>query len=104
MGMFARDGTLFLIERIKGIAYRQLLRRCHEYQVASMPMDAPENVKYRFKLAYFSAALKACGETSDLDEVECIVANMIAQKRVVGAISHNHRILALSQKNPFPQL
>ncbi|CAG9459989.1 unnamed protein product [Pedinophyceae sp. YPF-701] len=104
VALFTRDGTLFVIDRLKAIAYRQLLRRVHAFNVAKLPADATANLKARVPLPLFAAALAACGEGSDLDEVECVVANLIAERKVVGAINHGHRILSLSQKEPFPSL
>uniref|UniRef100_A0A1I7XVG6 PCI domain-containing protein 2 homolog n=1 Tax=Heterorhabditis bacteriophora TaxID=37862 RepID=A0A1I7XVG6_HETBA len=47
----------------------------------------------------------------DADELECIVANLIAdnqvfffQKKIKGYISHQHQKLVISKKDPFPAL
>ena len=40
----------------------------------------------------------------DLDEVECIVANLIAQKQIKGYIAHAQATLVLSKLDPFPPL
>jgi hypothetical protein len=41
-------------------------------------------------------------EDVDLDEVECIVANLIFQKFMKGYISHEKATLVLSVKDAFP--
>jgi nuclear mRNA export protein PCID2/THP1 len=42
-------------------------------------------------------------EEMDLDEIECIVANLIFQGKVKGYISHQKRILIVSKADPFPR-
>jgi hypothetical protein len=38
----------------------------------------------------------------DLDEIECILANLIFRGYVRGYLSHTKRMLVLSKSNPFP--
>lgn len=40
--------------------------------------------------------------TVDMDEVECIVANLIFSGKVKGYISHQKSMLVLSKQDPFP--
>ena len=47
-------------------------------------------------------------EDLDLDDLQCLLANLIANNLIKGYISHEHRILALSKDafpdaNPVPQ-
>lgn len=42
-------------------------------------------------------------EEMDLDEIECVVANLIYQGKVKGYISHQKRILIVSKQDPFPR-
>lgn len=50
-------------------------------------------------------ALVYLGQTDvDLDETECIVANLIYSGKIKGYISHQHRKLVVSKQNPFPPL
>jgi hypothetical protein len=42
------------------------------------------------------------GMPIDLDEVECILANLIFKQYTRGYLSHEKRILILSMKEPFP--
>mmetsp|Transcript_3753 Transcript_3753/g.12154 ORF Transcript_3753/g.12154 Transcript_3753/m.12154 type:complete len:390 (-) Transcript_3753:70-1239(-) len=55
-------------------------------------------------LALMARAMKLVKEDASMDRVECIVANLIYQGYVKGYISHTHRILVLSPKNPFPKV
>lgn len=38
----------------------------------------------------------------DLDEIECILANLIYQGLIRGYLSHAKRTLVLSKRDPFP--
>ena len=40
----------------------------------------------------------------DIDEVECVVSNLIFRKFVKGYISHKNRVVVLSKADPFPPL
>ena len=40
----------------------------------------------------------------DLDEVECIVANLIFEGKIKGYIAHQHKKLVVSKQNAFPSL
>ena len=42
--------------------------------------------------------------TLSMEEVECLVANLIYRGYVKGYISHSKRVLVLSKMNPFPAL
>ena len=37
-----------------------------------------------------------------MDEIECIVANLIFQGKVKGYISHQKRVVVVSKADPFP--
>lgn len=38
----------------------------------------------------------------DIDEIECLLANLIFKGNIRGYIAHEKRILVLSKDNPFP--
>lgn len=42
-------------------------------------------------------------EDVDMDEIECILANLIYQGKIKGYISHSKRLLIISQKDAFPK-
>ena len=43
-------------------------------------------------------------EDVDLDETECILANLIYEGKIKGYISHQHQKLVISKANAFPAL
>lgn len=51
----------------------------------------------------FQEALKSEGESVDLDEVECILANLIYRGLVKGYLSHSHRKIVLMKGNKDQQ-
>ena len=40
----------------------------------------------------------------DIDETQCIVANLIFEGKMKGYISHQHQKVVVSKQNPFPRL
>lgn len=42
-------------------------------------------------------------EEIELDEIECIIANLVFQRKVKGYIMHSKRVLILSKADPFPK-
>ena len=43
------------------------------------------------------------GIAMDMDEVECVLANLIYRKLVKGYISHKTKIVVVSRTDPFPR-
>lgn len=86
---FIRSGTYLLLEKLKLGVYRTLFMRVHLLWKKRHPgdMDKP----FKLQLQLFQAALEASGVQMDLDEVECIVANLIYRKYIKGYISHKAR-------------
>lgn len=58
--------------------------------------------KHQIPLHQVGHAFKWLGMPIDLDEVECILANLIFRGYVRGYISHSKRVLVLSKRDPFP--
>ena len=88
---FIRRGTYLLLEKCKTICYRNLFKRIFTIMR-----------KHQMPLDYVAKSFKWLGISIDLDEVECILANLIFRGCVRGYISHSKRILVLSKKDPFP--
>src|SRR3546814_15395582 len=45
--------------------------------------------------------LQSMGEDVDMDEIECILVNLIFQGRIKGYLSHEKRVLVVSKKDQF---
>eukprot|EP00584_Thalassiosira_punctigera_P026439 CAMPEP_0172577488 /NCGR_PEP_ID=MMETSP1067-20121228/138258_1 /TAXON_ID=265564 ORGANISM="Thalassiosira punctigera, Strain Tpunct2005C2" /NCGR_SAMPLE_ID=MMETSP1067 /ASSEMBLY_ACC=CAM_ASM_000444 /LENGTH=412 /DNA_ID=CAMNT_0013370175 /DNA_START=1078 /DNA_END=2316 /DNA_ORIENTATION=- len=89
--LFIRRGTYLLLEKCKMICYRNLFKRV--YKIVG---------KEQIKLDHIAKSFKWLGMPIDLDEVECILANLIYKQYIRGYLSHAKRILVLSKKEPFP--
>ncbi len=50
------------------------------------------------------AAVQWQGVSIDMDEVECIVANLIFDGNIKGYLSHQVSCLVLSARDPFPSI
>ena len=85
------QGTYLLLEKCKTVCYRNLFKRIHKI------LD-----KHQISLNHVAKALKWLGMPIDLDEVECILANLIYRGYVRGYLSHAKRVLVLSKRDPFP--
>jgi PCI domain len=46
--------------------------------------------------------LKKWDEDLDLDEVECMLANLIYMGLIKGYISHEQSLMVLAREDPFP--
>ena len=86
------QGTYLLLEKCKILCYRNLFKRVH-YVI---------NKKTQIPLALIVKTLTFLHLDVDLDEVECILANLIFRGYIKGYISHSKRILVLSKKDAFP--
>lgn len=92
--VFIRKGTYLVLEKVKTLVYRNLIKRI--FLVAG---DAKTK---QLKLARVLTALTWLNETLSLDEIECIIANLIFKGYIKGYISHKQRVLVLSKNQPFP--
>ena len=88
---FIRLGVYLVLEQVKALCYRSLFKRIYTLTGQT-----------RLRLSLFKAALNWLGEDIDLDEVECIIANLIFQRKIKGYISHEKRTLIISKDVPFP--
>jgi hypothetical protein len=55
-------------------------------------------------LGLLQRGLSWLGVDMDLDEVECVLVNLIYRKYIKGYISHKSRVLVLSKQGAFPAL
>lgn len=86
-----RRGTYLLLEKCKTVCYRNLFKRIH------MVLEKPQ-----IALTQVADAFEWLGMPLDLDEIECILANLIYRGYIRGYIAHTKRMLVLSKRDPFP--
>jgi len=89
--LFIKRGTFLLLEKCKMICYRTLFKRIHGVLG-----------RHQVPLTQIVKVLEWLESPMDLDEIECILANLIYRGYVRGYISHSKRVLVLSKKDPFP--
>ncbi|KAK9524281.1 hypothetical protein VZT92_018131 [Zoarces viviparus] len=91
---FIRCGIFLILEKLKIITYRNLFKKVYLLlRTHQLPLDA------------FLVAMKMMQlDDVDLDEVQCILANLIYMGPIKGYISHQHQKLVVSKQNPFPPL
>ena len=89
---FIRIGVYLVFEQVRLLVYRNLFRR----------VFVLTNHNTRLNLSLFEVCLGSMGVEADLDEIECILANLIVQGKIKGYISHEKRFLVVSKTEPFP--
>nr|CAH7768526.1 unnamed protein product [Callosobruchus chinensis] len=90
---FIKCGIYLIVDKLKIIAYRNLFRKVYLIlNTHQIPVESLMN------------ALQFLGQDVDLDETQCIVANLIYEGKIKGYISHQHRKVVVSKQNPFPPL
>ncbi|XP_036175913.1 LOW QUALITY PROTEIN: PCI domain-containing protein 2-like [Myotis myotis] len=91
---FIRWGIFLILEKLKILIYRNLFRK-----VYLLPKT------HQLSLDAFLVALKFMQvEDVDIDEVQCILDNLIYMGHIKGYIPHQHQKLVVSKQNPFPPL
>lgn len=90
---FIGCGIYLIVDKLKIIAYRNLFKKV--YLILNTHQIPVESLQ---------AALEFLDQDVDLDETQCIVANLINEGKIKGYISHQHRKVVVSKQNPFPPL
>ncbi|XP_017892492.1 PCI domain-containing protein 2 [Ceratina calcarata] len=91
---FIGAGIYLIVEKLKIIAYRNLFKKV--YLVLNT---------HQIPIEYLAAVVESDDtDEVNIDEVECIVANLIYEGKIKGYISHQHKKLVISKQNPFPRL
>lgn len=96
---FINKGIFLILEKLKTFVYRNLFRKINKYNLTHQPSYAKKN---QLQLNTLQAALRVNGTDMELNELECILANLIFQGSIKGYIAHK-RCVVLSKTDPFPQ-
>jgi nuclear mRNA export protein PCID2/THP1 len=106
--IFIRNGTYLVIEQLKNLIYRNLFKKisiiinCTRLNIFTF-----HNILKKLQ-SDNASPFAGTGTTSsgademDIDEIECILANLIYQNKIKGYISHQKRILVIGKNDPFP--
>ncbi|KAA0185228.1 hypothetical protein HAZT_HAZT011682 [Hyalella azteca] len=91
---FIGAGIYLILEKLKSVAYRNLFKKVFLIKQS-----------HQLDIAVFTQALKWLRmEDIDVDETECLLANMIYEGKIKGYISHVHKKLVVSKKDAFPPI
>ncbi len=91
---FIARGVYIILEKLKLFVYRNFFKKVWVLQ--------GKESRLSIELVFRLHQAVDPGSDVDLDEVECILANLIVKGNVRGYIAHEKRILVLSKDNPFP--
>jgi len=94
---FIQKGIFLILEKLKTFVYRNLFRKVHVFVSA----EKDEKKANQLSLHELQTALKINEIDMEVDELECIIANLIYQKYIKGYIAHK-RCVVLSRADPFP--
>lgn len=101
---FVKRRIYLTLEHGRNIALRNLLRKVF---IAGGFIEAKEGEapvrRTRIPVDEFAAAMRlSSGQSSDTEEVECLLANMIYKNLMKGYIAHERGIVVLSKNGAFP--
>lgn len=97
--VLVKDGTYLLLEKLQASVYRRLLRNVWIIHAQQEPDKAAQ-----IPLSMFETALNVAGMSIEMDEIECIAANLISRKYVKGYMSHKLKVMVVHKTQPFPDL
>eukprot|EP00877_Chromochloris_zofingiensis_P006946 jgi/Chrzof1/2504/Cz11g18030.t1 len=96
---FVKAGTYLLLEKLQFACYRRLLKKCY---VVNRELRHNDKTSHQVPLGLLQKSLKEQGINLDMDELECIVANMIMRLYIKGYVAHKAKVVVLSKDNGFP--
>ncbi|XP_054162434.1 PCI domain-containing protein 2-like [Oppia nitens] len=91
---FWSNGIYLILEKLKMIAFRNICKK------VSLMVTS-----HQIPIQVITTAMKYLyDEEINLEEVHCILANLIFEGKIKGYISLQHQKLVISKQNPFPAL
>ncbi|XP_014251608.1 PCI domain-containing protein 2 [Cimex lectularius] len=91
---FIKSGIYLILERLRLVTYRNLFKKV--YLIANNPVLTLEDLLIALRFSE--------GGDIELEEANCILANLIHQGKIKGYISHTHQKVVLSKMDAFPRL
>lgn len=93
---------LILMTKLKHLTYRTLLYRMTRMMGYIKSIDLSTIYTVFNKVTSSSSFINEI--RLDVDEAECILANLICDGYLNASLNHDHQVLELSRDNPFPKL
>ncbi|KAH6938345.1 hypothetical protein HPB50_008851 [Hyalomma asiaticum] len=113
---FIKNGIYLILERLKVITYRNLFKKVYGPSTSSLLSflfcHKQEHLllylllkTHQIPMEAFLVALKFMKvDDVDMEELHCIVANLIYEGKIKGYISLQHQKLVVSKQSAFPRL
>ena len=97
-------GVYLLLEKLKVSVYRNLFRLVylHVWGPQVEARGGNEKERVQLPLAVLLKCMKGMGVDMGMDELECVLANLIFNGQIKGYIAHQ-RCVVLSKADPFPK-
>jgi len=96
---FIKKGIFLMLEKLTKYVYRNLFKKVYLF-CQSFGLEGKKN---QLRLNMLLSALKMNGIVMDMDELECVLANLIYEGAIKGYIAHK-RCIVVSKQNPFPKM
>jgi len=96
---FIKKGIFLMLEKLTKDVYRNLFKKVHKF----CQIYGEANKKNQIRLNMLLASLKINGIEMAMDELECILSNLIYEGAIKGYIAHK-RCVVVSKQNPFPKM
>ncbi|KAI9906576.1 hypothetical protein PsorP6_003822 [Peronosclerospora sorghi] len=107
---FIQQGVYLLIEKLRLLVLRNLFKKVLK-GVYYLLMTVDRLYRYiirenhQLQMQDFQLVLRVTtGDTVDMDEIECILTNLIFKGYIKGYMSHTKKILVVSKTQPFPPI
>ena len=92
-------GVYLVVERLQMLVYRTTFKK-----ICAQLVALTGSVQLRLPLIHAGLVAAGCAADVDLDEVECLLANLIFTGLIRGYISQKARVLVLAKSNAFRPL
>lgn len=102
MDQYIQSGVFTVIERLRMVTLKNFVKRVANAIKANPDLQVMGNNNF-IDLKLLFIPLRQWDEELDLDELQCLLANLIAHSLLKGYISHEKRVLVLS-KDAFPEV
>ncbi|CCI50016.1 unnamed protein product [Albugo candida] len=91
---YIQQGVFLLIEKLRLVVFRNLLKKVYLIR---------QSHQLRFSDLQLACSF-VTDEAMDMNELECILANLIFKGYIKGYMSHQKKILVVSKAQPFPPI
>jgi hypothetical protein len=104
MDYFIYGGVYLVVEKLRNLTLRNLIKKVAQVVQKDKSLQVSETQPHLIKLEIIHNILRTWDPEMDQDELECLIANLIALGDVKGIIIHEKRLLVLPRaiETAFP--